>query len=107
MNSTIEIVEFSLNDCSELAAFLDAQKAFDAVLAEVDGFYYRTLIQNSAYTFTDIVHWESEAKAKAALEALMPLPEAQDLMRFVDEASVTMRYTPALSEIAAKQTASV
>ncbi len=99
MNSTIELVNFKLKSDQDESKLNDLAPLMNEFLKTQPGFYYRTLIKDTDGTFMDIVHWESEEKAKAASDKLMQQPWASELMAITDESSMNFRHIPAIAEI--------
>lgn len=101
MNSTIELVSFNVTSEQGAETLLRLAPTMNEFLKQQPGFYYRTLLKDTNGEFLEIVHWESEEKAKAASDKMMQQPWAGDLMSLVEEGSLNMRYAPALTEIGA------
>ncbi len=65
----VELAPFSLAEGVDESALLQASAALQSEFLETqDGFVRRDLLKAADGSWTDIVYWESEAAAKAAMD---------------------------------------
>jgi hypothetical protein len=91
-----EIVTFHLAPDTSEAAFLDAARATEPLLAAEPGFLSRRLSRGADGRWTDHVTWASLAQAEAAATRIMADPVAQPFLMAIDPASIDMRHEPLL-----------
>lgn len=103
MQSLIELVSFKLVADADEKEFESMQIGMNEWVKQQPGFYYRTLVKDTDGSFIDIVHWASEADAKAAAEKFMQSPDTTKMLSLIDEESVNMRHMPSFSEIGSDQ----
>jgi len=91
-----EIVTFRLAPGTSEAAFLDAARATQPLLAGEPGFLSRRLSKGTDGRWTDHVAWASLDQAEAAARRVMADPAAQPFLMAIDPASIAMRHEPIL-----------
>ena len=91
-----EIVRFRLADGVGDAAFLDAARAMQPIVAAAPGFLSRSLSKNEDGSWTDYVVWTDLTRAKTAAETIFAEPATKPFMDAIDGASVDMRHEPIL-----------
>ena len=91
-----EIVRFRLADGVSDAAFLDATRAMQPIVASATGSLSRSLSKNEDGSWTDYVVWKDLARAQAAAETIFAEPATKPFMDAIDGASVDMRHEPIL-----------
>lgn len=102
MQSTIELVSFTLKTEADESQLNDLQPEINTFVKQQPGFHYRSLVKDTDGKYLDIVFWESEELAKAAAFKLMAQPWARTMMSIIDETSIKMRHVQSLSEIGAE-----
>ena len=99
MQSTIELVHYKIKAGVDPSQLNDFHPKLNAFVKSQPGFYYRTLVRKEDQSYLDIVHWESEEKAKAAEDKFMQQPWTAEFLSLLDEGSVKMERSPSVSEI--------
>ena len=91
-----EIVTFRLMPGTEEAAFLSAAQATAAPVAAQPGFLRRSLSRDETGLWTDYVEWADRQSAKAAMQAVMRLPEFVPFSAAIDPEGMVIRHAPVL-----------
>jgi len=94
-----EIVTFRLVPGIEEAAFLSAAQATAAPVAAQPGFLRRSLSQDDTGLWTDYVEWADPQSAKAAMQAVMRLPEFAPFSAAIDPDGMVIRHAVVLSQM--------
>lgn len=99
MQSTLELVSFTLKPDTDESQLNDLQPELNAFIKQQPGFHYRSLIKDTDGKYLDIVYWESEELAKAAAFKFLAQPWAKKMMSLIEETSIKMRHVQSLSEV--------
>ena len=86
--STLEMVEFRGKEGVSSAEMLDKASRLHGVLADMDGFIERHLAQGDDGKWVDLVYWRDLASARAAADAVMKIPAAQEFFALIDQESM-------------------
>ena len=87
-----EIVHFRLSEGTTEAAFLDATRAMQPLLAASPGYVSRQLSRSPDGSWTDYVVWTDLARARTAAETIFADPAAAPFGAAIDMNSVRMRH---------------
>jgi len=93
-----EIVTFRLMPGIEEAAFLSAAQATAAPVAAQPGFLRRSLSRDETGLWTDYVEWADQQSARAAMQAVMRLPEFAPFSAAIDPEGMVIRHAVVLSQ---------
>jgi hypothetical protein len=91
MSGLLEIATFHLVEGATVEAFA-ATDGIDSFLRAQPGFVGRWLAADADGLFTDVVLWQDEASAHAAMERFGDNPAALACMMQIDQASLAMQH---------------
>lgn len=86
--SALEMVEFRSQEGISADEMLDKASRLHGVLADMDGFIERYLAQGDDGMWVDLVYWRDLASARAAADAVMKIPAAQEFFALIDQESM-------------------
>jgi hypothetical protein len=85
----VEIVMFRLVRGATFAEFVDANREVDAWLQQQNGFKWRRIGEQPGRRVVDLLVWESEAAARAAMPKLMQELGDAPVHALIDQATVS------------------
>lgn len=85
----MEIVMFRLVRGATFAEFVDANRDVDAWLQRQSGFKWRRIGEQPGRRVVDLLAWESEAAARAAMHKLMQELADSPVHALIDQATVS------------------
>lgn len=97
MQTTVELVRFSLVNGSTKSDFLVSNREVEAWVTQQPGFISRQLCLSEEGIWSDIVLWDSKENAKLAADLCMTQLGDSDFMRMIDFSSVLMSHQSLLA----------
>ncbi len=88
-----EIVIYSINEGTDVAAYKIAAKRAEGFLAKQPGYHGRELLFNAADNqWIDLVHWDDMQSAQNAAKLAMGAPECQEFFGMIVHESAKMLH---------------
>ena len=89
----VEVVTFRPMGNISQDSLKEAMASCNAIIKKLDGFISRTTSISETGEFTDVVLWETKAKALQAAEEAMKIPEIARNLALIDPKSIQMNHS--------------